>query len=1410
MTGNAMQLRSEGSVSPAPSTPPNDFADQARLVINTYPQCNSYTLDADVRIVSDFAISNEILQLFVDGGAGKIMFRPDGSIQELFTSTTTPATLTATYTQGTTFHLTVITDIAGNSWSIQIDSGTPETGSLTSPTVVNDYRFTGATPFQDTTSTAELDNIEINATGCNTPSIGTNSDILNQEATGPSGATIPYTDPVGSGANSTPVTVVCSPTSPVLVAAGATQQVDCGATDLLGQIASSSFDIGVVDTTGPTQPTNTSPTNGSIDNDIIPFFDWSDSTDTVGVDKYTLEIATTSGFGAAIIQTHVINPASEKQLVSPTDNLADDEYFWRVTATDAANNDSTPSATFSFTVDTTLGTPGNPVPSDTVINADEIATANVKVDVSDGDFEAADDVMLKYGAFVVGTLAVSAAVETPTSSGVFILTFDISGLADNLTGDTFTATAFDAAGNIQAAAAASANVIIDTEIGTPGNPSPSDTTYNALELTTGTVTVDVSDALFQPADTVTLRFGTATVNTLAVSAAVETPASSGIFILTFDISGVAETDPLGVTSKTFTATADDSAGNSQAAAAASADVIVDVTAPTYTAETGDQNPNTLTENKNKITLTFSESINNAGTVASTAWNSLPDDNGRAIATNGVSIGDGVTTGTLTLDGVLLTGNTPEVTHAPSPSNEITDIAGNKMVQTTTESVDGLAPTVVTTKSDDPIAEANTVPKFGPGGFSIKSVFSETMNTATTPVVSISALPDIDTTLSTINVGFSGWSMTDVADDTYTTFYDVADDDIMVTGTVASSDSGAADPTGNAQEPDASPLLARTFEVDTFQPFVTPTMTVTTNIASMNTVGTIADADVTGIGIFVLTITYNEPMITTGFDPDIAFTIDGVDDVLDTVTPTAVSDTLGTTYTGASWSGDSKTFTATYILADAGDDEDSVDVFSITGAKDAATNLQIDYFGGITEASGDFAIDTKNPTASLATNIGTIYTTLLSGENTLNDADTTTPDVLTATITFNEPMKTIAPTITFPNDNTKTIEGATESLAIITTPAGSAPQFTSTTVYVKNWNSQDDDETAPGIDIVITTSQDLVGNVMVPFNPTNDGANSQDLFGVDTENPRIPTSTLTIISDFTVTDLAPVGTTITITLDANEALDTPVNSDITIQGNAGGDTDVTFGLTGTDTLEAELVVDASDTNGVTRFSLEFRDLVKNAGDPDNSGSGGSIAITPEPATNAHITDASEVILDTVEAKVIGTFDIIGTTSTSDPTNLRTFARDVSLVFDCVDTNAAAIDVTGALDSSKVAGCDTVKIADDGLVGSFGGFEDLSDVGTTDTAKLTRERGTKTVLVQYKDLADNTDDTNSRTSTSIALDAKIIPFTVTDPTPSSPAAGEWEDVSFTMQGKVIHPLVTGTKDKMLVDFNFRLDTGALIRR
>lgn len=74
---------------------------------------------------------------------------------------------------------------------------------------------------------------------------------LTAEATGPSGASVSYTEPGATDVASETVTVDCIPESGSVFALGTTP-VNCTATDAHGLTSSSSFEVTVVDTTAPT------------------------------------------------------------------------------------------------------------------------------------------------------------------------------------------------------------------------------------------------------------------------------------------------------------------------------------------------------------------------------------------------------------------------------------------------------------------------------------------------------------------------------------------------------------------------------------------------------------------------------------------------------------------------------------------------------------------------------------------------------------------------------------------------------------------------------------------------------------------------------------------------------------------------------------------------------------------------------------------------------------------------------------------------------------------------------------------------------------------------------------------------------------------------------------------------------
>lgn len=107
-------------------------------------------------------------------------------------------------------------------------------------------------------------------------------------------------------------------------------------------------------------------------------------------------------------------------------------------------------------------------------------------------------------------------------------------------------------------------------------------------------------------------------------------------------------------------------------------------------------------------------------------------------------------------------------------------------------------------SDSLLSDADV----GAGKFSVVVVYSETMDTGIRPTLSFS--PDVAGTLSFAD---GVWSMTSVADDTFTATYDVADADVTVAGVDIAVD-GARDTDGNPQTPDTQPDA---FNVDTQNP-----------------------------------------------------------------------------------------------------------------------------------------------------------------------------------------------------------------------------------------------------------------------------------------------------------------------------------------------------------------------------------------------------------------------------------------------------------------------------------------------------------------------------------------------------------------------------------------------------------------
>ena len=103
--------------------------------------------------------------------------------------------------------------------------------------------------------------------------------------------------------------------------------------------------IVVIDTTGPEAVSLISPANNCYLNSTSVGFIWHRANDNVsGIQYYTLQYALNSSFTQGLVETTWVDTAF-------TTALSDTVYYWRVRATDIANNDGVFSATWQFEID---------------------------------------------------------------------------------------------------------------------------------------------------------------------------------------------------------------------------------------------------------------------------------------------------------------------------------------------------------------------------------------------------------------------------------------------------------------------------------------------------------------------------------------------------------------------------------------------------------------------------------------------------------------------------------------------------------------------------------------------------------------------------------------------------------------------------------------------------------------------------------------------------------------------------------------------------------------------------------------------------------------------------------------------------------------------------------------------------
>ena len=193
-------------------------------------------------------------------------------------------------------------------------------------------------------------------------------------------------------------------------------------------------DLTIDDTVAPVAPTLSSPADGIFTNDQTPFFDWSDVTDSSGINRYNIQISTaptlagSGAFTTTVVDTNVQSPAvSEFQQAT---NLLEGTYYWHVRARDNGNNFSPFSSIFSFTIDVTD-------PAAPVITSPTAGTQNTDVTVISGTSgEEGLTIEVFDGTTSLGT-------TTTAADGSW--TVDITDLGEGIY--SFTAVATDAATN---------------------------------------------------------------------------------------------------------------------------------------------------------------------------------------------------------------------------------------------------------------------------------------------------------------------------------------------------------------------------------------------------------------------------------------------------------------------------------------------------------------------------------------------------------------------------------------------------------------------------------------------------------------------------------------------------------------------------------------------------------------------------------------------------------------------------------------------------------------------------------------------------------------------------------------------------------------------------------------------------
>ncbi|WP_175429585.1 SwmB domain-containing protein [Azospirillum argentinense] len=562
---------------------------------------------------------------------------------------TAEADSTVTVTIGGATYTTTATN---GSWSINLATATPASGSLSLNANGTNAVSVTARDASNNTSTAGTQTLTIDTTAPNAPAV--TSAALTKNATptiggtAEAGSTVTVT--VGGATYTTTATngswslnlATATPTSGSLsLNANGTNAVSATATDAAGNTSTAGTQTLTIDTTAPNAPAVTSAALTKNATPIIGGTAETGSTVTVTVGGATYTTTATNGSWSINLATATPTSGSLSLNANGTNAVS-------ATATDAAGNTST-AGTQTLTIDTTAP------------NAPTVTTAlsNSTTPTLTGTAETGSTVTVTIGGATYTTTATNGAwslnlaTATPTSGS---LSLNANGT------NTVSATATDAAGNTSAPG--TQTLTIDTTL--PDAPTVTTALTNSTTPTlTGTAEANA---------TVTVTVGGATYTTTASG----TGAWSLDLATATPTAGSLSLDPNGA--NPVAATATDAAGN--VSSPATHTLTVDITAPTASVLFDDDSIDAIEQSSTAFTISGGE----AG--AAFTW-TITSAGGGQVSGSGVMSGPTAQVGGLDLSG--LGDGTLTLTLA------LTDPAGNASVpftattQKLTATVDKPAP-----------------------------------------------------------------------------------------------------------------------------------------------------------------------------------------------------------------------------------------------------------------------------------------------------------------------------------------------------------------------------------------------------------------------------------------------------------------------------------------------------------------------------------------------------------------------------------------------------------------------------------------------------------------------------------------------------------------------------------------------